>query len=109
TNFQWLAVARKAKAGQGGGDRFAYLGFSNVWYHRQYDADYNATRTLIITDRPVYRPLQTAQFKAWVRHAKYDQPDTSDFAGKEFKVRIMDPKHQKFFEKNYTADAYGGL
>src|SRR5262249_47077991 len=99
TGFNWLITARKAKDGSKGADRFAYLGFTNVWYNRRHDADYNATRVFTITDRPVYRPEQTVQFKAWVRHAKYDQDDTSDFAGQAFLVRINDPRGQKAFEK----------
>src|SRR5262249_5636588 len=51
----------------------------------------------------------TVQFKAWVRHAKYDQPDTSDFADKTFTVRIHNPKGDKVYEKNLTTDAYAGL
>src|SRR5205807_1166599 len=30
--YNWLVIARKAKAGEGGADRLAYLGFSGVWY-----------------------------------------------------------------------------
>ena len=57
-----------------------------------YDPEYNQTKVFTITDRPVYRPEQTVQFKFWVRHAKYDQPDTSDFAGKSFTVQIHNPQ-----------------
>jgi hypothetical protein len=45
-----------------------------------------------ITDRPVYRPDNKVQLKYWIRHAKYDQPDTSDFAGKTTPVEIYNPK-----------------
>ena len=41
------------------------------------------------------------QFKFWVRHAKYDQPDTSDFAGQSFTVQIHNPKGEKIFEKTH--------
>src|SRR5262249_27544958 len=61
--FSWLATATKAKDGQGGADRFAYLGFTNVWYHNIHDPEYNQTRVFTITDRPVYRPEQTVNFK----------------------------------------------
>ncbi len=108
-DHQWLIVARKPRDGQEGANRFAYLGFTNVWFGRTYDAAYNQTKTLFITDRPVYRPMQTVQFKAWVRHAKYDEPDTSDFADKPFTVVIHDPRGEKVFEKTFTADAYGGV
>ena len=105
----WLLTARKKQAGQGGTDRFAYLGFTGVWYRGRYDPEYNQTKVFTITDRPVYRPAQTAQFKLWVRHAQYDQADTSSFADKMFKLRIQNPKGQKVLEKTMKADAYGGL
>lgn len=108
-NNQWLVTARKPKAGQGGADRLAYLGFNNVWFGRVYDADYNATRVFTITDRPVYRPENPVKFKAWVRHAKYDQPDVSDFANRDFNVVVHNPKGEKVYEKSHKTDAYGGL
>ncbi|HKB39614.1 MAG TPA: MG2 domain-containing protein, partial [Gemmataceae bacterium] len=108
-DYSWVVIARKAKDGQGGADRLAHLGFRHVWDSAGHDPEYNAIKVFTITDRPVYRPQHTVQFKAWIRHAKYDQADTSDFAGKTFTVRIHNPKDEKVYEKNLTADAYGGL
>lgn len=106
---QWLITARQPRSAPAGADRFAYLGYTSVWFNRQYDPEYNATRVFAITDRPVYRPEQSVQFKLWVRHAKYDQPEASSFAGRTFTVRIHNPKSEKVYEKELTADAYGGL
>ena len=102
-NMSWLATAR-TKAG-----RLAFLGFSNVWYPNYYDNEYNQTKTLIMTDRPVYRPSQTVKFKAWVRAAKYDKDDTSTFAGQGFSVRIHNPKNEQIYSKTLIADPYGGI
>jgi alpha-2-macroglobulin len=107
-NFQWLIIARKA-GDKGADGRFAYLGYTNIWYGQRHDAEYNQTRVLVITDRPVYRPLNTVQFKAWVRHAQYDQADTSSFANQPFKVRILNPKNEKVLDKAVQADEYGGF
>lgn len=107
--YQWLITARKNKAGKEESDRFAYLGFTGVWYNPRHDAEYNATRVFTITDRPVYRPDQSVQFKFWVRHAKYDEPEISTFAGKDFTLRINNPRGEKILEKTFTADAYGGF
>lgn len=106
TNFQWLITATKKNEQDA---RFAYLGFTNVWYNRIHDPEYNATRIFALTDRPVYRPEQLVHFKAWVRHAKYDQADTSSFAQEPFHVIIHNPKGEKVLEKDYTTDEYGGL
>lgn len=107
--WQWLVTARKAKAGWGGADRFAYMGFTHHWFNNIHDPEYHQTRVFLITDRPVYRPQQTVQFKFWVRHSKYDQPDVSDFAKQQFTVQINNPKGEKVFEKNITSDEYAGL
>ena len=99
--LQWLITATTP------GGRFAYLGFTGIWYSGYRDHEYNRTRTFTITDRPVYRPKHTVKFK--MRHAKYDREDTSDFANRQFTIRINDPRGQKVFEKNYKSDAWGGL
>ena len=109
SNFNWLTIARKKGDGAGGRDRLAYLGFSGVWFGRSYDPEYHATRVFTMTDRPVYRPENKVQFKAWVRHAKYDQPDNSDFAGQNFLVVVRNPKGEKVFEKGINADEYAGV
>jgi uncharacterized protein YfaS (alpha-2-macroglobulin family) len=108
-DHQWMIIARKDKAGEEGANRFAYLGFTHVWFGRHYDYEYNQTKALAITDRPVYRPGQTVRFKFWVRHAKYDQADTSSFASQTFTVQIHNPKGEKVFEKEFNTDDYGGL
>lgn len=112
-NYQWLITAsteaKPAGEQRAGSGRFAYMGFTGVWYGQRHDQEYNADRTFFITDRPVYRPENTVQFKMWIQHSKYDQPDVSSFAGKEFKVRIHDPKGEKILDKNFTADEFGGL
>jgi uncharacterized protein YfaS (alpha-2-macroglobulin family) len=99
----WLATIANRNG------RLAFLGFSNVWYPGYYEEEYSQTKTLIMTDRPVYRPDQTVRFKAWVRHAKYDRDDTSSFAGRRFTVRVHNPKNEQIYSQTLTADAYGGI
>ena len=102
-DYQWLVIARSKEG------RFAYLGFSNIWYGAQYDAEYNETKVFPITDRPVYRPEQAVKYKFWVEHAQYDQADTSAFAGQPFTIEIHNPKGEKVVSVDGKADAYGGL
>ncbi len=49
------------------------------------------------------------KYKFWVRRARYDQADTSDFANQSFSVELRDPKGARLSTKTMTADAYGGL
>ena len=102
-DFNWVTIARNSEG------RLAYMGFSNVWYPHYYDAEYNQTKVFTITDRPVYRPGQTVKFKFWVRHAKYDEPNASDFGNRDFDVEIHDPKNNKSLGKQFHSDAYGGI
>ena len=103
SNMQWLITARTPEG------RFAYLGFTGVWYGRRYDAEYHATKVYTITDRPVYRPEQKVHYKFWVRHAQYDMPDNSEFADREFTVQLLSPKGEKVFSGIKKTDAYGGI
>ncbi|HEY3319939.1 MAG TPA: MG2 domain-containing protein [Planctomycetota bacterium] len=102
-NWQWLAVA-STKEG-----RRAFLGFSNVWFNNYNLEEYNVAKPLIITDRPVYRPNQPVKFKCWVAQAKYDQEGKSGFAGAKFSLEIHNPKGDKIFDKQFTADEFGGF
>jgi alpha-2-macroglobulin len=101
--FQWLVSATTADG------RLAYLGFQSIWGAREYDQQYNETKCFVITDRPVYRPSQTVQFKVWIARAQYDQEDKSEFAQKSFQVEIYNPKSEKVYVETLTADNYGGL
>jgi len=102
-NYQWMVVARNDKG------RLAYLGFSGVWSGQSHDEQYNLTRIFCITDRPVYRPEQKVQFKAWLRKAQYDKEDVSQFAGKSVQVQIINPKNERVYQQQLTADEFGGV
>ena len=103
TNYQWIITARTKQG------RFAYLGFTGVWYGRRHDAEYNQVKVFTITDRPVYRPDQTVHYKLWMRRAKYDQVNASGFAGHACTIEIHDPKGERIVEKRVTLDEYGGI
>ncbi|MGE0608945.1 MAG: alpha-2-macroglobulin [Pirellulales bacterium] len=100
---QWIVSATTPEG------RFAHLGFTHMWRGHYYDAQYEATKVFAITDRPVYRPKQTVKFKFWIRHAKYDQEDVSDFANQDFQVVIHNPKGDNILEQTIKSDEYGGL
>ena len=109
SNYQWVIIATTVGGDAKEGGRLAYLGFTGVWGSNYYDAEYNQTKVFVMTDRPVYRPGGPVKFKLWVNTAKYDLEGKSEFAGKEFTVRISDPKGEKVLEKKFTADEFGGF
>ena len=100
---QWVATATTEEG------RFAYLGFRGVWAGNYNEQEYRQVKVFTITDRPVYRPEQKVQFKFWVRHARYNLKDESQYAGQSFQVEVRDPKNKKVHAAQVIADAYGGL
>ncbi len=102
-SYQWLIAAGTPQG------RLAHLGFTNIWAygHRHPVAD--EVKVYTITDRPVYRPGSPVRFKFWVARARYDLPDATDFAGQSFTVVIQNPKGEKVFTKEFTADKFGGF
>jgi uncharacterized protein YfaS (alpha-2-macroglobulin family) len=102
-NFQWLVIARTREG------RFAYLGFTGVWYQQIHDAEYNQVKAYFISDRPVYRPEQTVKFKFWVGTAKYDLEDRCEYAGKTLGVEIYNPKGERVYQEEMKADQWGGI
>ena len=82
--MQWLVTATTEDG------RFSYHGFSEFGITR-FMIGLQDDEGLFITDRPVYRPKQEVNFKAWFRHAQYDKTDDSQFAGQEFKIFINTP------------------
>jgi tetratricopeptide (TPR) repeat protein len=101
--FQWLAIARTAEG------RLAFLGFHNVWRGVYQLQDYNQIKSFVITDRPVYRPKQTVEFKVWIRRATYGEEDSSMFAHQAFQIEVHNPKGEKIYTETLTADQYGGV
>ena len=102
-NMQWIATANTADG------RFAYLGFTNVWYGNYYQPEYQQNKAFIITDRPAYRPNQPVKFKVWLGQAKYDHEGKSPFANTRVTLLINNPKGEKILEKDFETDEYGGF
>jgi uncharacterized protein YfaS (alpha-2-macroglobulin family) len=107
-SYDWIVTAR-TKADPVRPGRFAYLGFSPVWYGDREHDRFETPKMFTITDRPVYRPGQPVRFKLWVRENKFDEADTSSFAHARFTVTVRDPSGKAVFSKDTAADDYGGL
>ncbi len=102
--YQWLAIATN-DAG-----RLAYLGFDGVWSAQHRSRPTDRATAYVITDRPVYRPEQTVNFKAWVQRARYGaKQEVSEFAHQAFRVKLFDAQNEEVFSETLTANAYGGI
>ena len=100
--YSWVVTATA-------GERDAYLGFTGVWSRTGEEPQYERTRAFFITDRPIYRPAQAVKFKAWLTVARYEHEGKSPYAGQQIAVQINNPRGEKVYEGNLTADDYGGF
>jgi len=103
SKYRWLMTATTPDG------RFAYLGFSNFWYPERRDPEFEQTKAFFISDRPVYKPGDVAEYKFWVGTSKYDQPFDSPFADREMLLEIYSPRGEKFVQKKIRLDSYGGI
>lgn len=66
-------------------------------------------RAYFVSDRPLYRPGQKAEFKFWLGTAKYDLPETHLWAGKEVKYSITSPRGDELTTKTVVLDDFGAF
>lgn len=108
----WLATATTPEG------RLAHLGFANIWHSPRNDQPPQTTKTFVVTDRPVYRPGDSVEFKAWIGKPNYAaaaapesdaEPVPSEFAHQEFQIDLYDARGEKVATQRLTADAYGGI
>jgi uncharacterized protein YfaS (alpha-2-macroglobulin family) len=101
--IQWATVARTSAG------RLAFIGFRGIWTGNRADARMDQVKAYLMTDRPVYRPEQSVQYKLWVRRAKYDLDDANEFGGRDFKLVISNPKGERISEGTVRSDESGGI
>ncbi|MBI4613571.1 MAG: hypothetical protein HY720_08185 [Planctomycetes bacterium] len=90
------------------GDRVA---FSGVEYWSSYyspSAPYQGVRTLVVTDRPVYRPGDTVRVQFWARRMTNGVYDSYAGGGPSIHYRIRDPKGNVLSENTVAGDRFGG-
>lgn len=102
-HHQFLFTARQ-------GPRRAFLGWAGVWNLDRDHERYDAVKTLVITDRPAYRPGQAVKVTAWTARARYDAPAAdSEFAGQPCNLILYDPKGEEVARQRLVCDRFGGV
>jgi uncharacterized protein YfaS (alpha-2-macroglobulin family) len=103
-NYQWLAIARKE------GRTPAFFGFQP--YHIQEPSWENGNRDLTygITDRPLYKPGDTAHVKFQLRNVGYFEPDESRWADKTGRLIVINGRGEEALKiENLKTDALGSV
>ncbi|HUT00860.1 MAG TPA: MG2 domain-containing protein, partial [Phycisphaerae bacterium] len=91
---------------KGGKDRLAWTGMA-YWSYYSPSRMRSGLFAYCITDRPVYRPLQTVRFKVWLR--QMNNGILENRPNQQASITIYDPKGNKVHSVSKHADQYGGL
>ncbi len=108
-----FTIVRSANPGEP--SRFAYLStrrldarLRNIANLANNEVEEQA-RAYFVSDRPLYRPGQKAEFKFWLGAAKYDLPETHLFAGKEVAYTIASPRGDEVKTETVVLDDFGAF
>lgn len=102
-NLQWIAVARTPDK------RLALLGVEGLWAQPFYDQPFSQRKAYGVSDRPIYRPGDTAHTKFWIATASYDPSImTQPLVGQTFQVQMRDGQGKMVAEKTLKTDRFGG-
>ena len=105
TDYRWIIVARKD-------DKITVMGNNQHFYNNHntgYYIKYNNSKCFVLTDRPVYRPDNTAKIKFWANTANYGfKEEESIYKGKVAEVKIYDPNYQIVKTQTVELDKFGG-
>jgi uncharacterized protein YfaS (alpha-2-macroglobulin family) len=103
-DFQWLAIARKE------GRAAAYFGFRP--YHIQVPQLENGNRDLTygISDRPLYKPGDTAHLKFYLRNVGYFEPEESRWANQSGTLTLFNGRGEEAMKiSNLKTDILGAV
>lgn len=73
------------------------------------DEQFENLRAFFVSDRPIYRPKQTAKFKFIVGSAQYDAPEKNSWGGKDVVYTIGSPSGEEVAKKRVTLDEFGAF
>ncbi len=104
---QVLAVASKDDGN--GSAQYSFMDFQGLWRFHVGEDVFRNTRAFFISDRPIYRPNQKAEFKFIVGDARYDAPDDNRWSGQTVDYQIVSPSGEVAAEKRATLDEFGSF
>ncbi|MBI4867408.1 MAG: hypothetical protein HY816_10705 [Candidatus Wallbacteria bacterium] len=100
----WPQIVTIAR-GPGGAMAFAGVRYWDVYYSPSHE--WAGRRSLVFTDRPVYRPLQTVKFKAWMHD--YSGGQYRPVRSGRVRVTVRDSKGAEVFKDDLSPNEYGSV
>jgi uncharacterized protein YfaS (alpha-2-macroglobulin family) len=82
-----------------------HVSFSDAQYYYGYYQQNKIYKSFVYTDRPVYRPEQTINFKEIIR--LYESGKNINVENEKVKIKISNPKGESVYEKELTTNQFG--
>ncbi|MBC8127116.1 MAG: hypothetical protein H8M99_08235, partial [Gloeobacteraceae cyanobacterium ES-bin-144] len=103
-HYTWLAIARKKDRSP------AFFGFTYIQAQESSWQNNNRDLTYGITDRPLYKPGDTAHLKFFLRNLGYFDPDDSRWSNKSGKLVISNGRGEEAMKiEKLKTDALGSV
>ncbi|MES2923964.1 MAG: MG2 domain-containing protein [Verrucomicrobiota bacterium] len=103
-NYQWLAIARKE------GRAAAFFGFRPYGIEMPQLENGNRDLTYGISDRPLYKPGDTAHLKFYLRNVGYFAPDENKWANKSGTLVLTNGRGEEVMKiEKLRTDALGAV
>ncbi|RYD47337.1 MAG: hypothetical protein EOP85_05675, partial [Verrucomicrobiaceae bacterium] len=103
-DYQWLAIARKD------GRATAFHGFRPYSVETSYLENGNRDLSYGISDRPLYKPGDTAHLKFYLRNVGYAEPDDSRWANQTGILIVYNGRGEEAMKlENLKTDALGSV
>ncbi len=104
SNYQWLAIAR------GKGRAMAFYGFQPHGIQQPQLENGNRDITYAISDRPLYKPGDTAHLKFYFRNVGYFEPNEARWANKQGKLTLTNGRGEEAMKiEKLKTDAAGAV
>ncbi len=103
-NYQWLAIARKE------GRSTTFFGFRPSGIEMPQLENGNRDLTYGISDRPLYKPGDTAHLKFYLRNVGYFEPDESKWANQSGTLVLTNGRGEEVMKiEKLKTDAFGAV
>jgi uncharacterized protein YfaS (alpha-2-macroglobulin family) len=100
---RWLAEARTA------GGQYCCHGYDYLSPQSLDEQSFVQDSVFGISDRPIYRPGHVVHYKFWAARVNYELSGSNPLEGKQFHMKLINPRGDEVMSAILTADRFGGM
>lgn len=102
-NYRWMAYVEDSEGG------LSLVGAASYWSGRIDRTRWQQNKTFSISDRPIYKPAETVNYKFWFRKVGYGNVSSNPFAKEEVEIVLRSPSGEELMKTTQKLDEFGGV